>query len=105
MPAAAVASRTPSTAGISGTTLGASGEMFADKAWSLHVFGRDHGIEDVDGRDKPGHDVERALARRLLLRRGCRRRRGVRRGRSLVETLDLGVLAEPGDQFGLRLAH
>src|SRR5437764_283162 len=71
MPAAAVASRTPSRAGMSGTVFGASGEVFVTTNFSgvmpapvagIHVcLQTDHDIKDVDGRDKPGHAVERVV--------------------------------------------
>src|SRR5665647_1577659 len=99
MPAAAVASLTPAIAGISGTSVGASGETADD----MGQFQR-------DGRDKPGHDVGnyyllgRSDSEFLLLRRrhlgvgGFGRVRlgvGLRRvGGGLVHALDLGALAQ-----------
>src|SRR5262245_5934467 len=101
MPAAAVASLTPSIGGMSGNWAGASGEMVVGKGGSvmpgpvpgIHVLAT--GIKDVDGRNKPGYEAETAAWNldRLLLRVGGR----------LVETLDLGTLAELRHEVGLRL--
>src|SRR5437763_1094385 len=88
MPAAAVASRTPAIAGMSGTVLGASGETVAAMALIFVVYGRAYwlrGLKDVDARGEPGHDAFRIFgdrAKGLSLRRaalGRRRRRFARR--------------------------
>src|SRR5689334_11435879 len=74
MPAAAVASFTPAIAGISGTSVGARGEMAVDMGAESEASGANAAswpgltrpsttfasamrLQDVDGRDKPGHDV------------------------------------------------
>ena len=70
MPAAAVASFTPAITGMSGTSVGARGETAVDMRApcingevimaglvpAIHVFLPLMGPQDVDGRDKPGHD-------------------------------------------------
>src|SRR4051794_8599920 len=130
MPAAAVASRTPATGGISGTSVGARGEIavammrfrnrrtisavMAGIIPAIHVFsGLSMRTKDVDARDKPGHDanllktifeVDLLLGGRSLgVRRLCRVGLG-RLGR-LVHALDLRGGAQLCDVVGLRLAH
>src|SRR3569832_2663567 len=66
MPACAAARRTPATAGMSGTLVGARGEIEEDIALSSVMRGFMPGIhvlrclcmQDVDGRDKPGRDED-----------------------------------------------
>src|SRR5207342_224966 len=129
MPAAAVASLTPAIAGISGTSVGASGETAVDMGTSESGYKwlswpglsrpstpclRSTELQDVDGRDKPGHDdgnyywSRRSDSEFLLLRRrhlgfgglhvlGCVRFGvGLRGLFRLVQALDLGGLAQLG---------
>src|SRR5580692_12287233 len=108
MPAAAVASRTPAMAGMAGVVFGARGEtavdMIASCAGSTRASMRRLSVPlgAMDCRVKPGNDDQERNARRLFLRRRRRvERRGIRRGRGLVEALDLGGLAQIVDQFRL----
>src|SRR6266540_7508884 len=130
MPAAAVASFTPAIAGISGTSVGASGEMVVDmrapsstrfnrsRTWAGHprLEVRSTRSQTWNGRAlRPGHDdgryyrSERSNSDFLLLRRGrhlgIRGLWGVGLGgfRRLVHALDLGGFAKLGDVFGLGL--
>src|SRR5712671_2099254 len=99
MPAAAVASRTPSTGGMSGKRAGASGE-------TLLAMGALNPLPSWPGTAvlrtaMPGHDGEKVFLvsqRSILLRFG-----GLLGG--LVEALDLGGAAQLGDEVDLRLAH
>src|SRR5580704_12133377 len=106
MPAAAVASRTPAIAGMAGVVFGARGEMAVDMTASCAGLTRASmrrlsvPLGAMVCRVKPGNDNQERNARRLFLRRGCRvERRGIRCGRGLVETLDLGGLAQIVDQL------
>src|ERR1700753_1380886 len=124
MPAAAVASFTPANAGISGTSVGASGEAADD----MEKFRkpRETTGRKRDGRDKaprayPGHDdcryywLRRSDSRFLLLRRrhlGIGRLHRIRlrgiglsRFGGLIHALDLGGFAQLRDVVGLRLAR
>src|SRR5215472_11734390 len=94
MPAAAVASRTPSMAGSCGTDFGARGET----AVAMEKTKREGaGV-------RPARVLKGSCAAALLLRRvaGGRRRHGGRgrqggRGRRVVEALDLRGLAQLAD--------
>src|SRR3954449_7425061 len=133
MPADAEASLTPAIAGMSGKSVGASGETADDmskfpnitttniclgRACPGHpsLFSMEARVEDVDGRDKPGHEVgryyrvERSDSEFLLLGRrhlALRRLGGLslgRRGSGLVHALDLRGFAQLRYIVGLRLA-
>src|SRR5882757_3979307 len=103
MPAAAVASRTPSTGGMSGKRAGASGETLAAMG-ALNPLPSWPGTA-VLRTAMPGHDGEKVFLvsqRSILLRFG-----GLLGGfvGGLVEALDLGGAAQLGDEVDLRLAH
>src|SRR6266849_10496239 len=131
MPAAAVASRTPAIAGISGTSVGASGETASDMRGALIdketvMAGSipasyvsvpvNEGHKTCVPGTKAGHYVrilKTIYEVDLLLRRRHLRilggiRLGVSLGRRLfrlVQALDLGGFAELADIVGLRLAR
>src|SRR4051794_2669266 len=111
MPAAAVARRTPPIAGMSGTSLGASGETVG----VMRSLGR------KENRRARGPATMTPIGRRLSILllcagracacRACARRAAGRgrggggaRSRS-VGPLDLGAVAQLGDEIGLCLAH
>src|SRR5499427_7495665 len=119
MPAAAVASLTPATGGMSGKRAGASGEMAAAMA-SFLCHSRSGPRSDAEsgrcnrrrrGWHPPPPALEYASARvgttavsEENLEKQNRASVFLRLGR-IVEALDLGALAQLGDEVGLRLAR
>jgi hypothetical protein len=54
--------------------------------------------QDVDGRDKPGHDVERADARQFAVSRGCAMFKPDSRGSSPAMTAETEARPHPFDR-------
>src|SRR5450432_722427 len=117
MPAAAVASRTPSMAGTCGVDFGARGETAVAMRWTSVGWTEVRWVarmERSEIRDEPKSRTAvpalRFASCGLLLRsrsagRHHGRGYGQWRRRRMVEALDLGGLAQLGNVFGLGAAH